>query len=403
MAQGSPVLSSRVEIFRNVITHGNSKLEILSSDSGTKHGKNASCLIFDETHTFPNRELYDAMATSQGARAQPLNISITTAGHDRESLCWELHSYAEKVRDGIVDDHAFLPCLFSANIDADWKDPKVWRKCNPSLGVTIHEDFLTAECEKAKEISGFETTFRQLYLCQWTQSKRTWITADSWNKCESSTADKDSLRGRECYLGLDLSTNTDLTALALIFPNSNGSVDVLTQAWCPEEGVLRRSRSDRAPYDVWVRKGHLISTPGSVVDYDFVADYIRQCCVLYEVKSVGYDPWNATQLSTGLYTEGVPMIEVRQGYRTLSEPSKKLEALVVSKKLRHNGNDLLNWCVSNAVIDTDPAGNIKPSKATSTERIDALAALVTALAAWMHKENTNSGPSVYEERDLTWL
>jgi hypothetical protein len=243
MVQSNPELAAKVEVFRNVITFGTSKLEVLSSDAGTKHGKNASCVIFDEVHTFADRDLYDAMVTSMGARQQPLQVCITTAGHDRESLCWELHDYAAKVRDRIIDDPGFMPVLFSAPVEADWKSPKVWRQCNPSLGVTVSEEFLRAECEKAKELPTYETTFRQLYLCQWTESKRVWISSDAWAACASSAADADSLQGRECWGGLDLSTTTDLSSLALVFPASDGSVDVLTWTWCPEEGIRRRSRT----------------------------------------------------------------------------------------------------------------------------------------------------------------
>lgn len=404
MVQSNQALASRVEVFRNVITFGTSKLEVLSSDAGTKHGRSASCVIFDEVHTFADRDLYDAMVTSMGARRQPLQVSITTAGHDRNSLCWELHDYAEKVREGIIDDHAFMPVVFSAPKDADWKSPKTWRAANPSLGTTVTEEFLRAECDKAKELPTYETTFRQLYLCQWTEAKTVWISSDAWKACASSAADPDSLAGRECWGGLDLSTTTDLSSLALVFPSADGSVDVLSWSWCPEEGIRRRSRSDRAPYDVWASRGDLIPTPGTVVDYEFIAAKIRQVCERYSVRHIGYDPWNATQLASGLFTEGVPMLEVRQGFRTLSEPCKRLEALVVSRKIRHPDNQLLNWAVSNTITDADPAGNLKVSKSSSTERIDPVAALVTALATWLHQRD-QGGPSVYEEpeRTITWV
>ena len=402
MVQSNAALAKSVEVFRNVITFGNSKLEILSSDAGTKHGKNASCIVFDEVHTFPDRDLYDAMVTSMGARQQPLRVSITTAGHDRNSLCWELHDYAEKVRSGVVEDPKFMPVLFGAPVEDDWKSPKVWRKANPSLGITVSEEFLAAECSKAKELPSYETAFRQLYLCQWTESKQVWISADSWNACYSSGCDPEALLGRECWMGLDLSTTTDLSSLSLCFPLADGSVDVLSWSWCPEDGIRRRSRSDRAPYEVWAAKGWLQPTPGAVVDYDFIGHKIRELVKRYNVKAVGYDPWGATQLATQLFAEGVPMIEVRQGYRTLSEPAKRLEALVLGRKLRHNDNHLLNWAVSNCVLDIDPAGNVKPSKQSSTERIDPLAALVTALATWLHQK-TETGPSVYEERNIEWV
>lgn len=405
MIQANATLAGLVDVFRNTITYGNSKLEILSSDSGTKHGKNPSCIVFDELHTYDanGRDLYDAMVSGQGARSQPLNLSITTAGSDRNSLCFELHQYAEKVRDGLVQDSKFLPVLFGAPVDADWTSPKVWKQANPSLGVTISEEFLASECAKAKELPAYQNTFRTLYLNQWVESKRAWIGFEAWAACAHKGITEEALAGRECWAGLDLSTTTDLTSITLVFPCSDGSMDVLSYSWCPEDGITRRSRLDRAPYRVWADQGWLRPTPGAVVDYDHVAEFIRQLCKRFDVKRVAYDPWGATQLATGLDREGVPMVEVRQGFRSLSEPSKKLEALVLSKKLRHPDNPLLNWAVSNTVIDQDPAGNIKASKEASTERIDPVAALISALAGWMFQGEEHMGPSVYETKGIEWL
>jgi len=407
MIQSNAALSKFVTVYRNVATYRNSKLEILSSDAGAQHGKNPSCIVFDELHTYgPNgRDLYDAMATGQGSRSQPLKLCITTAGSDRNSLCYELHQLAEKVRDGLVKNHQFLPVLFGAPVDADWTSPKVWKQANPSLGVTISEEFLASECAKALELPSYQNTFRTLYLNQWVESKRAWIGFEAWAACASKEITEEALAGRECWAGLDLSTTKDLTSLSLVFPSDDGFMDVYSYSWCPEEGIRRRSRSDRAPYDVWSNQGWLRPTPGPCVDYDEVARFIRNLCKRFDVKRVAFDPWGATQLATGLLREGVPMIEVRQGFRSLSEPSKKLEALVLSKKLRHPDNPLLNWAVSNTVIDqdTDAAGNIKPSKASSTERIDPVAALVSALAGWMFQGEEHTAPSIYETKELEWL
>ena len=408
MIQANQVLARATTVQRNVITFGTSKLEILSADAGTKHGRNASALCVDELHTFDEhgRELFNTMASSQGSRLQPLNISITTAGHNRNSLAYELHGYAEKVRDGIISDHKFLPALYGADIEDDWTSPKVWRKANPSLGITVSEEFLRSECEKAKELPAYSTTFRTLYLNQWVESRRTWIGNDAWKACTVDGLSVEALAGREAWLGLDLSSNVDLTSLACIVPGDNGELAVISYTWCPEDGIRRRSRADRAPYDVWAEQGWLKPTPGQVINYKFVEERIRELCRTFRVRQIGYDPWSATQLATNLYNaERLPMLEVRQGFRTLSEPSKKLEALVMSRKLQHGGNPLLTWAVSNACIDMDPAANIKVSKKTSVERIDPLAAIITAMAAWMNEGNATSGPSVYEDQGkaIEWV
>lgn len=406
MIRGNPLLASSVQVFRNTMQYAGKKLEILSSDAPTKHGRNPSAVVFDELHTFDEngRELHSTMTSGMGMRTQPLKIAITTAGHNRNSLAYEMHNHAEKVRDGILDDYSFLPVLYGAPVDADWTSPKVWRAANPSLGVTVTEEFLQAECDKAKELPAYSTTFRTLYLNQWVESRKTWISAASWAECAEEGISEDSLAGREAWLGLDLSSHLDLSSLAVVVPREDESVAVLSYSWCPSEGIRRRSRTDRVPYDVWAEQGWLSPTAGQVIDHSAIVARIRTLCQRFRVRRIAYDPWSATQMATQLADEGLPMGEVRQGYRSLSEPSKKLEGLILQRKLRHGGNPLLAWSVSCACIEVDPAGNIKPSKRTSTERIDPIAALVTAIAGWMYG-GEQSGPSVYEEpgKAIEWV
>jgi len=405
MIRACPALSSVLEIYRNTITcaKNNGKIEILSADAGTKHGKSPSCIIYDELHTAPNRDLWDAMQTGVGARQEPLSIAITTAGHDKHSLCYQQREFAEKVRSGTVVDRSHLPVLFGADKDADWKSPAVWRAANPNLGVSVEESFLQSECEKAQELPGHEIAFRQLYLCQWTETKKRWISLESWAACAAPEIDEQYFAGKDIYLGVDLSTTTDLSSVAVITVDENEQVAFLSYAFCPEEGVRRRSRVDRVPYDVWASQGSLITTPGNVIDYQYVAQKIRDISkIARSVKAVGYDPWNATQFAVGLQQEGLPMLEVRQGFRSLSEPAKALEALVLGKSIKHGNHAVANFCMASTCIDTDPAGNIKPSKSSSTERIDCIAALVTALACMVHKDADNK-TSIYEEGNMQWV
>jgi phage terminase large subunit-like protein len=407
MIRSNADLASMVEVQRNTIRFEGSKLEILSSDAPTKHGRNPSAIVFDELHTFDEngRELHATMASGMGMRTQPLKIAITTAGHNRTSLAYELHTHAEKVRDGIIEDYQFLPVLYGAPVEADWTSPKVWRAANPSLGVTVTEEFLHAECDKAKELPAYSTTFRTLYLNQWVESRKTWISAASWAECSEEGITEDSLAGRDAWLGLDLSSHLDLSSLAVVVPREDDSVAVLSYSWCPSEGIRRRSRTDRVPYDVWAEQGWLTPTTGQVIDHKAIVAKIHAICQRFKVRRIAYDPWSATQMATELADEGLPMGEVRQGYRSLSEPSKKLESLILTRKLRHGGNPLLAWAVSCACVEIDPAGNLKPSKRASTERIDPLAALVTALAGWMYGGGEQTGPSIYEEpgKAIEWV
>ena len=405
MIRACPALSSVLEIYRNTITcsKNNGKIEILSADAGTKHGKSPSCIIYDELHTAPNRDLWDAMQTGVGARQEPLSIAITTAGHDKHSLCYQQHEYAEKVCAGTVVDRSHLPVIFGAPMDADWKSPAVWRAANPNLGVSVEESFLQSECEKAQELPGYEISFRQLYLCQWTSTKKRWISLESWAACAAPEIDEQFFAGKDIIIGVDLSTTTDLSSVAVIAVDEEENVAFLSYAFCPEEGIRRRSRVDRVPYDVWASQGSLIATPGNVIDYEFVAQKIRDIAkIARSVKAVGYDPWNATQFAVGLQQEGLPLLEVRQGYRSLSEAAKCLQTLVLGKKLIHAAHPVADFCMANTMIDTDPAGNIKPSKSSSTERIDCIAALVTALACMVHKDADNK-TSIYEQGNMQWV
>lgn len=389
-------LSSRSEVFKNTITvpATSSKLEILSADADLKHGLNCSTLIYDELHTAPNRELWDVMVTSMGARTQPLIISITTAGTSRQTICWEQHDYATKVRDGVIRDRAFLPVIYAAPESMSFDDPRAWEIANPSLDETVNREYLEAQAQKAREMPQYEVTFRTLHLNQWTTVQRRWIPLDLWQSCRDSFRLED-MAGRDCFVGIDLSTTTDLTAVSLLFPWDDG-FRVWPMAFVPEDRAEIRERQDRVPYVTWARTGHIEMTPGNVVDYEFVRERILWVASRHRVKVAGYDPWNAQMLANSLVSEGMGVVEVRQGYRTLSEPTKRLEQLVLSKRLRHPGNPVLDWCVSNACCDLDPAGNVKPSKSRSTERIDAVSALVTALAVSMSDES--GGPLVYEDR-----
>jgi len=400
MVEASPELLSRAEVYRRsiVIPGTNSSYKVLSSDVGTKHGLNASGIIFDELHTQPNRDLWDVLTTSTGARRQPLTFAITTAGFDRHTICWELHDYAQKVLNGVIDDPEFLPVIYAAPDDADWTDPTVWELANPSLGVTVYRDYLEAESNRAKETPGYVNTFRRLHLNQWTESSARWLDLEAWNEC-GETVDPAELVGQPCWGGLDLSTTTDLSAFVLVFPREVGFV-VLSYFWVPEENITDRARKDRVPYDVWEREGFIEATEGNVIDYSFIRAKINELSELYLIQEIGYDPWNATSLVNDLMSEGANMIAVRQGYASLTAPAKELEKLVVSRQLFHGGNPVLRWCAANVVVEQDPAGNLKPSKAKSTERIDGIVALVIALSRALDGDEHGS---VYDTRGILFV
>jgi len=397
MVANEPILRGNSKTFRKAIAREStaSSYKVLSADAYTKHGLNASCIIFDELHAQPNRDLYDVMATSTGSRSEPLLVAITTAGYDKNSICYELRSYAEKVRDGILKDDSFLPVIYAADAKDDFKCPKTWAKANPCLGVSIREDYLEREAMKAAELPSYENTFRRLHLNQWTEQDVRWLPMDRWDEAEPFH----ELEDRPCYAGLDLASTTDITALVLVCPDGEGCFDVKPFFWIPSENAIRRERKDKVPYTTWIKQGYIRVTEGDVVDYDQIREDIIQLAQQFNIKEIAVDRWNSTMLVTQLDGEGLNMAMFGQGYRSMSAPSKHLEALVMSRKLRHGDNPVLNWMASNVSIESDPAGNIKPSKRKSTEKIDGIVATVMGLAR--AGAALDEGNSIYEDKGFT--
>lgn len=361
----------------------------LGSDSDTLDGLNPHGHICDELHAHKTRGLWDVMLTAMGSRRQPLTSVITTAGvYDPESIGWQIHQHAVNVLEGSVEDDEFFAIIFAADKDDPWQDPRTWEKANPNLGVSVKPEYLASMAETAAKQPSFLNTFLRLHLNIWTQQVERWLSVEQWGECDvdcTPAAYKEreaALEGLTCYGGLDLSTKLDLCALALYFPDSH---TLLSRFYCPEATILERSRRDRVPYDAWARDGWLIATPGNVVDYEFIKADIRTAAERYQLQQLAFDPWNAASTATELAAEFGDefMVEVRQGYRSLSEPAKELERLVVSKAIRHGGHPVLRWNVGNVALRRDPNENIAPDKSKSTERIDGVIAAIMALSRAM--------------------
>lgn len=379
MARKSPLLIKRLEVIpsRKRIKHdaSDSYYQALAADAGAIHGTNPHWVLFDELHTQPTRELYDTLKSGVGARSHPLFVNMTTAGYDRNSICWEVYCHAVKVRDGLCDP-TFLPLLYEAKEDADWTSEDVWRAANPNLGTTISLEFLQAECRRAKETPAYENTFRRLYLNQWTEQDVRWLPMDKWDSCGGRDLTPEFLLGRPCYAGLDLSTTTDLTAFVLAFLLDNGSLAVLCKFWRPSDTAEQAEKRDRVPYREWGRRGLIELTPGAVVDHDIVRRDINALRDKYDIQEIAADRWNASQLISQLGGDGFKIVEHGQGYASMSAPSKEFERLVVGGELVHFGDPVLRWMASNVTLEQDASGNIKPTKAKSTGRIDGIVAAV---------------------------
>ncbi len=372
--ESCPGLIRRCKIYKNsiVVPHNNSTIQFLSSEHKGKHGFNPSVCIVDEFHVQPNRDLIDVLESGMGMRSEPLVIYVTTAGMDRIGPCYEEWQRAIKIRDGIIKDPTFLPCIFAAADDADPFVEETWRSASPNYGVTIRQDFMEREAALARESVSQEIKFRTLYLNQWiSNGANKFFRTGLWEKCDSPLRPTD---GRPCWCGLDLSSTSDTTAFCAVWPDDDGTYDVFAHLFIPEESANR----DEAPYRQWAKDGFVTLTEGNVTDYDVVRDYILSFCERNVVRSVAIDRWNATHLSTQLTHEGIEVKPYGQGYASLSSPTKMLETAVLGQKIRHAGNPPLALHISNMQVKQDDAGNIKPTKSQShsTARIDAAVALI---------------------------
>lgn len=401
MVRASPQLSRVLEVIdsRRTIAYRKeaSFYRVLSADAFRAEGLNIHGLLFDELHAQKDRRLWDALRYGGAARAQPLLCSITTAGYDRNSICFEQYSYAKAVLRDWKHDPTFFPCVYEADEKDDWTAEDTWPKANPSWGVTIKPEDFAADCREAQLSNTKENAFKRYRLNTWTAQDTRWIKMDAWDSC--AAAPPAPLEGRECWCGLDLATTFDTSAFVAVFPAEDGYVDVLCRFWIPGDNATERERKDRVPYTVWAKdpKNGLTMTPGNVTDYDVIRRDIVEFSKKYNVRQIAIDRWNATQLALQLQGDGLEVIGFGQGMGSMSSPSKTLEALIASGKVRHGGNSVLAWMAGNASVKVDAAGNIKPVKPKhgSAERIDGIVALVMAIGIHAtYKPQQTAEPSI---------
>jgi phage terminase large subunit-like protein len=370
----------------------------IPADAAGSHGFNASCVIFDEVHTQRTRELWDVLVTSMGARDQPLVFAITTAGHNRLSLCYQLHTYATQVITRRVKDPSFVARVYEMPEGLSFEEiaaaPDAWAQANPSLasepGGFLKVDHIAEAIERARHITAEQNTVCNLYFNQWTQSAERWFSRSQWDACGAELLPdvRKEWAGRECYGGLDLASTRDFNAFVLTFPRDDGGYDVLPRFWLPEVALEREDMAPMRPtLEEWRAAGFLSVTPGDVSDYDAIKEQIERDAEVFDLREVGYDRFLSLGIVMALADEGLTMVPVGQGYQTLSAPSKLLETLVADSALHHYGNPVLRWMADNVVRETrDYDEAIKPSRKKSTAKIDGIAALVDALERAMHTE-----------------
>ena len=404
MVEMSPALMKRSKLMgatKRIVNYGNAGYyQVLSAEVGGKHGFSVSGLVFDEIHTQPNRQLYDVLTKgSSDARQNPLHFIITTAGNDRHSIAYELHTKAVDILEGRRVDPTFYPVVYGLKDDDDWEDEANWYKVNPSLGYTVDIERLRDAYREAKQNPADEVTFKWLRCNMWVSSTVAWI-PDAIYMRGNESIEAASLEGRDCYAGLDLSSTGDITALVLIFPprDENEKYVLLPYFWILEETIPRRVKANSVPYDIWEKQGYIMSAEGNVIHYDFIEKFIMYLSEKYHILEIAVDRWNATQMIQNLEGEGFTIIPFGQGFSSMSAPTKEFYRLLMEGRIIHGGNPVLRWMAGNVVIDTDPAGNIKVTKAKSKEKIDGIVAAIMALDRCIRQEGQSG--SVYDERGL---
>jgi phage terminase large subunit-like protein len=405
MVEMSPALLKRSKLMtatKRIVNYGNSGYyQVLSAEVGGKHGFSVSGLVFDEIHTQPNRQLYDVLTKgSSDARQNPLHFIITTAGTDRHSIAYELHTKAVDILEGRRVDPTFYPVVYGLKDDEDWEDEANWYKVNPSLGYTVDIERLRDAYREAKQNPADEVTFKWLRLNMWVSSTVAWIPDAIFMK-GNEEIDLAALEGRDCYGGLDLSSTGDITALVLMFPprDEDEKYILLPFFWVPEETIPQRVKAASVPYDIWEKQGYLLSTEGNVIHYDFIEKFINDLAEKYHIVEIAVDRWNATQMIQNLEGDGFTMVPFGQGFASMSGPTKDFYRLLMEGQIIHGGHPVLRWMAGNVVVDTDPAGNIKVTKAKSKEKIDGIVAAIMALDRCIRNQTEPQG-SVYDERGL---
>jgi len=383
------VVDSKKEIHNK---HTSTFMKVLSAEAYSKHGLNPTVVIFDELHAQPNRDLWDVMTFGAGAaRKEPLWWVITTAGDDpdRHSIGWEVHEYARRLIDGEIADPIWYAKIYCADDDDNIFDEAVWYKANPSLGHTIEIEKVRQEAIGARNDEGKERLFRWLRLNQWIALKTVgWLPLTLWDQTVGKWSSAD-LTGKRCYLGLDLSSTTDLTAAALLFPPQEGLEEwaAMFEGWIPADKMKERIVRDKVPFDHWVKKKYIHATPGDMVDYDFVRARIETLATQYDVKYLCTDPWNSRMLTQQLAKAEIESLEVPQTIAGMSPGMKEIERLLRAGQMTHEKNPVARWCFGNMAIVIDGNENIKPMKNKSADRIDMMVALINAMNIAIRQED----------------
>lgn len=392
MVSYSPALSALLEPFKTSIYCASlmSSIKPLTGTPSGKHGLSASGLIGDELHEWKDGDTYTFVHQSTGARAQPLEFLISTAGV-RQGFGWDIWRESQAIIEDPELDPDTLVVVYAADPEDDWTLPQTWAKANPNLGVSLALDYLEAECHRAQQSPALENAFRRYHLNQWTEQSVRWLPMRAWDAGAGDIGWRDLpefLAGRRCFAGLDLASTTDLTAYALVFPPEDdlGPWYVIPRFFMPEDNIAEKQRIDRMSYVRLIAEGQISTTPGNVTDYHYVRAALCEDAARFDLQAVACDRWNASETMTRLQESDITVIQFGQGFGSYTAPCRQLERLVIASRLHHGGHEVLRAHAANVAVAMDAAGNIKPDKARATGRIDGIAATAMGIGLALPKE-----------------
>ncbi len=386
-----------VQVLAHSIIHSPSasKVRALSSDHSGLDGLSDILSVADEVHAM-RRETFDVISSGMSKRADSLFLCITTAGFDTEGVGFSQSQYAKKVASGEMEDDQFFAAVYCADEGDDIFDEVTWKKANPNYGVSVDRVTFEAKANKAREVPADLANFKVKHLNIWLSEARAYYDLAKWDACADPTLDIKKFKGKPVVLALDVASKIDLTSIAAVF-KIDGTYYIFDKSFIPE-ATVKEVRSSM--YDNCIGQGHLISTKGEAINYDEIFQEVMKFCREYRVTDLNADPWNAMEIMQKLEKQGVNVVQFRMSTANLSEPTKRLDALIRQGKIRHNGSPLLRWALGNVVVKEDHNGNVFPRKNSEKLKIDPIVAVIMALATHLQNE---SKVSIYEERPIRIL
>jgi phage terminase large subunit-like protein len=354
-------------------------------------GSSPHCSIIDEYHEHKDDQLMDTMETGMGAREQPLVLMITTAGDNISGPCYQLQLDAQKMLEGVIEDNQTFALIYTIDQGDDWKDIEVIKKANPNYGVSVDDDFLLARLNDAKNNARKQGIFQTKHLNVWVGSREAYFNVDRWHQCADGNLNLDDFKGRDCYLGLDLASRVDIAALEILFPLGNDDFVRFGKYYLPES-ALENGATDH--YKAWALDGWITITEGEIIDFNEIKADILELCSKFNVRELGYDPFQATMLITDLMAEGVPVVEMRPTVLNFSEPMKFLDSLIRAKQIRHSGDPVMSWMISNVVAKEDAKENVYPRKDRAENKIDGVVALLMGLGRSMNNSEDDISSAI---------